>query len=111
MANNKLIALPCTLSRSGFTDERVFWVKMADESSYAGACPRQYCFAPKGRPIKEDEPERHKSMEGLVLARHVRTEAEDKALVSVPDGGVLLVRADQIRDAPRELSPDVLVQS
>jgi hypothetical protein len=111
MAKPELIALLCTISRGGFTDERIFRVKLADDGTHVGACPRQYCYKRSGRLLKEDEPsERGKTIEGLVLARYVREAKEGVALVSVPDGAVVSVRPEQIREAPKEFSPDVPVQ-
>jgi hypothetical protein len=109
MPNAGSISLLCKISRGGFTDERVFRVSLTDGDTYVGACPRQYCFTRKGAPLKRDEPERGKQVDGLVLARHVREDDEKSALVSVPDGEVLLVGTEQIQKDPRGHSSDVLV--
>jgi hypothetical protein len=111
VANQKKIALSCTISRGGFTDERVFRVEMANGETYIGACSRRYCYAKDKRIIKEEQPKRGETIDGLVMARHIRDEEEGALLVSVPDGAVLLVSEDRVREAPKDVSPDVPVQS
>jgi hypothetical protein len=109
MANSESIALSCTITRGGFSDERVFRVNLAGGGTYVGACPRYYCFSSNLQPLKENQPpERGKSIAGLVLASRVREEG-DVILVSVPDGAVLAIAAAQIRQAPKEVPPDVPV--
>jgi hypothetical protein len=109
MANSQSIALLCTISRGGFTDERVFRIQVADGSTYVGACARQYCFTRGRVPLKREQPERGKTIDGLVFATRVREEQDGVALVSVPDGAVLPVKVDQIKELPKEFSPDVPV--
>jgi len=111
MANSESLALPCKITRSGFSNERVFRIEVADGSIYVGACPRQYCFTGTGQPLKENQPaEKGKIIEGLVLASRVREEGDGIILVSVPDGAVLPVKTAQIQKAPREVAPNVPVQ-
>jgi hypothetical protein len=110
VANQKKIALSCKISRGGFTDERVFRVGMADGETYIGACSRRYCYTKDKHIIKDEQPKRGETIDGLVLARHIRDE-EGNLLVSVPDGAVLLVSESRVTEAPKDVSPDVLVQS
>jgi hypothetical protein len=110
VANQERIALFCTISRGGFTDEQVFRVETAEGDTYVGACSRRYCYTKDKRILKDEQPKRGESIEGLVLARLIR-EAEEGMLVTVPDGAVLLVTEDRISEVPKDVSPDVPVQS
>lgn len=111
MMNSEQIAILCQLSRGAFTDERIFRIKLAEEGTYTGACPRQYCYTREGKLLKTEQPEKGKQVSGLILARRVADPGEGSVLVSVPDGEVLAVMAEEIRPAPKEVSPDVSLQS
>jgi len=103
-------ALYCTLSMGGFSDERVFRIKLDDGETHIGACSRRYCYTRQLRPVGRTEPERGKQMEGLVAARLLRELEDAQLLFSVPDGEVVVVDRAQATHV-QETSPDVSFQS
>ena len=48
--------LTCTISRSGFPDDRVFRVEMAGGGTHVGAAPVEYFLTQKREPLKENQP-------------------------------------------------------
>lgn len=99
------------MSRTGFAHERVFRVPTHAEGEYAGAANAEYCFTKDGKVLKEDQPERGHRLDGLVAARRIRDEEGGGVLVSVPDGGVLVVDHKIIVPHPSGAKPNVPVQS
>jgi hypothetical protein len=110
MSQRDLVALACKISRSGFPNEAIFRVQVANGDTYVGAAPRQYFYRLDWKPLPEDQPPEGKRIDGRILARIIRKVDED-FLVSVPDGGVLQVNPDQVTRLPKEFSSDVLVES
>src|SRR5581483_7662875 len=89
IANRKFIALPCKLTRGGFSGERVFEVLLADGTSYLGVAPRQFCWNDRGQLVAENEPTAGAS--GMVAARVVDQTDDGQVFVEVPDGVVVVV--------------------
>lgn len=110
MPTAKPIALRCKISRGGFSGECMFRLTLPDGHVYTSAAPRHYCYTSSGRTLRPDQPPPGQTIEGKVAARLLRYEGDDQALVSVPDGEVLVVPVDQISERPQGVPPDVPVQ-
>jgi hypothetical protein len=110
MSQRDLVALSCKISRSGFPNEAIFRVQVANGDTYVGAAPREYFYKSDEKPLQEDEPGEGKKIEGKILAREIG-KVDGDFLVSVPDGGVLQVKTGQVTRLPKEFSSDVFVQS
>jgi hypothetical protein len=109
--NVRLIALPCRISKGAFSDERVFEIDLPDAPEpYVGAASRQYCWDQEGRPLSKDDPEEGVAIHGKIAARLLGNRGE-KALVSIPDGEVIVVNANQVIPRPPERVPNVPVKS
>lgn len=104
MLNNKvLVALPCKLSPGAFSGERIFDVKMADGHLYTGVAPHHFCWNAKGTIVGEGEPDSEE--EGEIAAKVVEQIDDNQIAVEVPDGEVIAVDKDQIRDRPTQITP------
>jgi hypothetical protein len=102
--NNKLlVALPCKLSPAAFSGERIFDVKMADGNIYTGVAPRHFCWNAKGAIVGEGEPQFEE--EGGIAAKMIERIDDNQIAVEVPDGEVIAVDKDQIRDRPTQIAP------
>ena len=98
MRNKQFKAIGCEISRGGFWDERVFQFKI-EGCDYSGVTTRRYFWTSAGEPIPEDEPPIGEKMQGFVAA-YVIEVRHDGALVSVPDGQVLVVPMEALVDRP-----------
>ena len=67
--------------------------------------------AEAGELLPDDRPPRGKREKGLISARSLQEEGAGKVLVSVPDGAVLVVKNEEVQAHPREISPNVSLQS
>jgi hypothetical protein len=105
------MAVHCQLSRGGFSSQRVFRVKTADNQTIAGVADLDYCYAEDTTPLDADQPPEGKRVAGLVAARIVAEEDKDKVLISVPDGKVLAVRRGQLVPRPSKVAPNVPLKS
>jgi len=99
MRNTNLKAIACKISRGGFSDERVFSFKVADEE-YSGVASRGHMWDANGKPIEDGEPPLGDIMDGYVAVRVLEARADATALVSVPDGGVVEMPLNQLEDRP-----------
>src|SRR5438045_1522206 len=105
----QLVALKCSIARGAFSDERVFTVALP-QGEYTGIASRRYCWNERDEPLNQDEPAAGRSIGGKVAARVVEVEnGTGNALVSVPDGEVITVRADQIVQRPTGVGTHVPV--
>jgi hypothetical protein len=104
------VGIRCEFSLGGFSAERIFRIELPNGKLYTGAAPVYYCY-PQEQPSKGKGISKGEKWEGKVAARIVHQENGGKALVSIPDGEVIVVDASQIEALPQEPSPDVLVQS
>ena len=108
-ARTEIVTIPCRISRSGFSDERVFRMTLADGLDYVGGTGREYCFTRDNKPLGIDQPARGETLEGRIMAAVIRP-GEDRTLVSVPDGTVFKVANDSLKPYT-EVSPGVPVKS
>lgn len=108
MRNSKYKAIRCTISRGGFSDERVFDLSPSG-LQYSGVASRRYMWHENGEVIGEGEPPADQAIEGLVAARVVKVEDDGSVYVSVPDGEVVKLRADQLQDRPAGVGENVPV--
>ena len=69
MNKGQTILLPCQLSRSAFSGERVFFVTQADGKEYVGVAPVDYCFRSDKAPIGPDDPPGKNRVDGFVEGR------------------------------------------
>jgi|SRR5438445_9918174 len=97
--------LECTLSKGGFSGEAVFEVQPNGEK-HVGVASRLHCWTEKGKRLV-DVDLGDKKINGFVAVR-VIDEANDKVLVSMPDGEVLWVAKNKL--VPSEAAPNVPVR-
>jgi len=109
MVTGKFALVNCTISRGGFSGERVFRVPPGDPKGFSGVAPLHFCFNQKGQQLQADDPPTGETMEGKILARVLRKD-EKVFVLSLPDGAILSVPAKHVSE--REgVSPDVPVKS
>lgn len=96
MEKSQTVLLPCHLTRSGFSGERVFRLTLADQSEYVGVAPIDYCRHQDRSPLGPDDPAKGGSIEGFVEGQ-VLANGGQLAHVVVPDGEVIQVSIQQIR--------------
>jgi hypothetical protein len=85
-------AVRCTISRSGFSRERIFRVASVDGRTYAGAAFWKYCYTVEGQGLSADEPTAGKSEPGFVAAQLIGVDQDDRsATMYFPDGAIVAV--------------------
>src|SRR5262245_4799135 len=104
MSERDLIALPCKLSRGVFSSERSFEVALANGEVYAGIAPRHFCWNAAGKLLGGDEATEDE-VDGFVAARFAYEIDGTQVAVEVPDGAVLAVRPETIRQRPSPIVP------
>ncbi|HJT77095.1 MAG TPA: hypothetical protein VJ739_07805 [Gemmataceae bacterium] len=96
------VAVPCKLAPGMFSSERLFTVELADGKFHRGIAPRYFCWNAQGQLVGESEPAAE--ADGMIAARVVRECAEYVA-VEVPDGEVIAVKPDHVKDRPTTIRP------
>jgi hypothetical protein len=110
MRNGKLKAISCTISRGGFSDERVFTFDiLGGKERYSGVASRRHMWNADGTALEEGEPPIGKTMSGFVAARVLEARGSNLFLVSIPDGGVVEVPSGQLVDRPSGVDQHVSV--
>lgn len=99
---SRLIALPCKIIRGVVSDERAFEIAIVDDSSHPGVAPVHYFWDDHGGRIADDVPTRDDEIIGKVAARLLER-SKGTAIVSIPDGSVVPVKADHIAPRPSEV--------
>jgi len=105
----RLVALRCTISRGGFSDERIFRLRLPG-GDYTGIASRTYCWNDQDDPLSEGEPAEGQTIAGKVAARVLEVRGAD-VLVSIPDGDVVTVRANQLIESPPLMDTHVSIRS
>lgn len=95
---SKFKAIPCKISRGGFSGERVFEIAIG-ETNHSGVGSRLHMWKLNGDMIEEGEPPLGEKMDGIVAARVLSVE-EGVATVSIPDGEVITILAEELLDRP-----------
>ena len=104
---DRMISVTGKISRSAFSDERVFRLTLADGKEHIGAASLIYLYKSDGRPLSAAEPSPDRSNNGRVAGRGIK-ETAGGVVVSLPDGEVVEVKRSQVsQEAPR----NVLVES
>ena len=85
----KLGIVPCKISRSGFSSERVFEI-VGEDSSIKGVCNKQYCLDAYRDLISDDVPPVGVSIDGFVVVR-VLSEEAGVVTISLPSGDVIMI--------------------
>ncbi len=98
------VFLPCKLTLSGFSSERVFRITQADDSVYVGAAPVHYCWTEDGKRLGEGEPAHEESLAGLVQGLVIANGGE-RAKVQIPDGELIQVWTSIYKRRP-EVDPE-----
>ncbi len=98
------VFLPCKLTLSGFSSERVFRVTQVDDSVYIGAAPVHYCWTEDGKKLGVGEPAPEQPIAGLVQGL-VITNGGEQARVQTPDGELVRVSASSYKRRP-EVNPE-----
>jgi hypothetical protein len=99
MRDTRFKALKCDISRGGFSDERVFRISIGDHE-YTGVASRQYFWTEAGEDLQEGEPPAGQVIAGLIATKIIEVQDDNRVLVSVPDGEVITVPVDALRDRP-----------
>jgi hypothetical protein len=84
------------------SSERLFTVKLANGDSHWGIAPRYFCWNAQGQLVAETEPAQQ--ADGMIAARVVE-ECNGYVAVEVPDGEVLAVSREDVRDRPTVIVP------
>lgn len=108
MNNHKLKAIACTISRGGFSDERIFRLN-AGGVDHEGLASRRHMWKADGSPIQEGEPPLGRTIKGFVAARLLELVDASTALVSLPDGETAKVPTSDLRDRPAAVGQHVPV--
>ncbi len=98
MSNLTDVRVRCVFSRGGFPNERKFTIDAPGGGAYTGTAPVRYCFNLENQRLTPDEPPPGDIMQGWMTARVIQSTG-DRVTISVPDGGVCEIRAEQIQDA------------
>jgi hypothetical protein len=100
MKNSRLKAIRCTISRGGFSDERVF--KFAHNGQeYKGIASRLHMWKSDLTPVEEGEPPLGQTIDGFVAARIIEVVAGGSTvMVSIPDGEVITIPIASLEDRP-----------
>jgi hypothetical protein len=107
MHSNRFKALRCTISRGGFSDERVFTLP----SGYSGVASLSYVWHEDGRPLEEGEPPLGQTIDGQVAVRVIEIAENGGALVVLPDGQSAEVTLDELIDRPLRVGEHVSLGS
>lgn len=99
MRATRFVALPCIISRGGFSEERVFSLTNLE---HEGVCSRRHLWKKDGTAVEDGEPPIGQKIDGFVAARVIEVEG-DSAMVSVPDGEVVQVAIDQLIERPNSV--------
>ncbi len=99
----------CTISRSGFSGERVFRVRTADGEDYIGGAPVHYFLTRKGEPLPADAATSPgQEVEGRITALLIESNGV-MAIVSFPGGETIQVKSDQLHPLSSKANFDVPV--
>jgi len=85
MLGDRYKALKCMISRGGFSDERVFTLRLGI-GECDGVASRQYLWDENWSPLEEGEPPLGKQIEGWVAARVVEVRSDGMVVALLPDG-------------------------
>ena len=106
----QLVAVRCRISMTSLSDSRGFEIFDAQRQLlHSGVVPRYYLWNQDRSPVSDDQPGDGQIADGLVAARHVGSEANDIALVSIPDGSVISVPKSLLTKRPVEETEGVPV--
>ena len=86
--------IPCRISRSGFSNERVFEI-VGESSSIRGVSSRNYCLDANGEEIGHDVPPLGEFLDGYIVARIIEEDGIE-VTVSLPSGDVVAFSADNV---------------
>lgn len=100
---SRLIALICKVAPGGFSGERIFEVKLANGDLYRSIAPRQFCWNNQGYLVGENEPDTE--VDGMIAARIVDSVEGDQLIVEVPDGEIIAVDRNDVKDRPTIIEP------
>lgn len=101
---DRLVAIRSKIIRGAFSGERIFELKLADNTSYRSVAPRHFFWNDQGSILLKDEPA-DELEDGLVAARFVDYVDDNQWIVEVPDGEVIAVDGEDVRDRPTPIVP------
>jgi hypothetical protein len=101
--DRQLVALTCKVAPGGFSGERIFEVTLANGEPYRSLAPRQFCWNIHDQIVAENEP--RTEVDGMVAARVVDSIDEDQMLVEVPDGEIIAVDKNNVKQRPTSINP------
>lgn len=104
LADRILVATPCKLAPGMFPGERLFTVKLANDTTHSGIAPRYFCWNKNGELVAENEPATGE-IDGFLAARVVDELDGDQVAVEIPNGEVIAVDRADVRPRPTEIRP------
>jgi hypothetical protein len=93
---SKLFRIPCTISRGGFTEERVFELNL-EGLRVKGAAPLDYFTDNRKKPLSPDVPPIGQTIQGFIAAKLVDADDDNGTMIlSLPSGDVIEIRSDNV---------------
>lgn len=106
MAAFKLAAVTAKLLPGGFPSEVVAEIELANKEPYRGIVPVHFCWKTSKVPLDEQTQISKDGLSGLVAVRIEKVnDDETETCVSIPNGMLLWVRTESIKDAPNKVRP------
>ena len=96
MSRGKTVLLECEIARSGFSGERVFRIRLANQEEHIGITPVDYCRGSDMSMIGPNEPSKGKRIKAFVEGR-VLENGGDEAKIALPDGEVIKAPRERIQ--------------
>jgi len=90
--------LECKLGPGAFSGQRTFEVTLADKTIHVGLAPRIYCWTRDGK--HQPEVQNGETLEGLIAARVLKM-TNGHTRVEIPDGEVVEVATNALKDLPK----------
>jgi len=100
----ELVAIRSKIIQGGFSSERIFEVKLADNTSYRSVAPCHFFWKDQRSLLSEDELT-DELEDGLVAARFIDYVDDNQWIVEVPDGEAIAVDEKDVRGCPTPIIP------
>jgi hypothetical protein len=88
------LRIPCKISRSGFSAERVFDIALPS-GAIRGAAPREYFRDSNGEDLSDEEPPVGQVASGFVIAQQIG-QPQETAVLYLPSGDVIRVPVEMV---------------
>ncbi len=94
MSQAALVTVPCLISRSAFSGERIIRITLPNGGEYVGAAPTHYSRLQDGASLDPNTPAPGEQVKGLVQGFQVANGGQ-LVRISLPDGETITIQADQ----------------